>query len=118
CFQRSSHDWGFATRTGFEVSSSSTIRRPLARKDDPVSVTSTAASTIPSATLASVAPHENSTSALIFRCANTRRTNPTISVATRLPSRSSRHLTGERSGTHTTQREGFKETLEQKRLST
>lgn len=54
---------------GFEVKSSQTILSPCARMVEPDSVTSTIASTSPSAAFASVAPHENSTSTLTFRSA-------------------------------------------------
>ena len=47
--------------------------RPWARIVEPVSVTSTMASTRPSATLASVAPHENSICTSTLRSANQRR---------------------------------------------
>src|SRR5208282_3262628 len=100
CFQGSVHAAGLATSTGFETSNSSTMRSPLARSEEPVSVTSMAASMIPSATLVSVAPHEKSTSALTLRSRRIRVTNCTSSVAIRLPWRSSSRLTGESSRTH------------------
>src|ERR1035441_142421 len=87
---------------GVELSSSSTMRSLFARNDDPVSVTSTIASTN-SCAFISVAPQENSTSACtpcFFRYFFVRLTT---SVAMRLPSRSFTDFTGESSGTHNTQ---------------
>jgi len=54
-------------------SSVPTIFRPFARSVEPVSVTSTTASTRPSTALASVAPHENSTFTGMPRSAKKRR---------------------------------------------
>src|SRR5580658_7406924 len=62
-FQGSFHDAWLAIRRGVETSNVSTMRSLLARNDEPVSVISTIASTS-SCALTSVAPQENSTSAL------------------------------------------------------
>ena len=78
----------------------------------PVSVISTAASASPCTTLASVAPHENSTSALTPRSAKWRRVNPTSSVAILPPSRSSTLVIPESWGTIRTHRATRSEALE------
>jgi len=88
---------------GVEDSSVSTIRSLLARSEEPVSVTSTMASTN-SWALISVAPQENSTSAVTLCWRRYRRVRLTTSVAMRLPCRSLTDLIGECSGTASTQR--------------
>src|SRR6202041_2429630 len=76
----------------------------LARRLDPVSVSSTMASTRPVATFASVAPQENSTSALTLCLAKYFLVTLTTSVAIFLPCRSLTDLIEEASGTANTQR--------------
>ncbi|OQB91119.1 MAG: hypothetical protein BWX84_01556 [Verrucomicrobia bacterium ADurb.Bin118] len=99
-----------AIKRGVELSNSSTIRSLLARSDEPVSVTSTMASTS-SCAFTSVAPQENSTSALTPCFLRYFFVRFTTSVAMRLPWRSFTVLTGECSGTHKTQRAGLRDTL-------
>ena len=81
----------------------STMRSLLARRELPVSVTSTMASAS-SGSLASVAPQLNSILAVTPRSASHRRVTPTSSVATILPSRSAGLCTGDCCGTASTQR--------------
>src|SRR3712207_1437298 len=96
---------------GVLVSSGSpTIRRLLARRLEPVSVTSTIASASRGG-LTSVAPQLNSTLALTPCDLSHRRVNSTSSVATRLPSRSFGDWTGESFGTHSTHLTGRRLTL-------
>ncbi len=71
----------------------STMRRLLALRLEPVSVTSTMASTRRAFT--SVAPHENSTRALMPRASRKRFVAPTSSVAMIFPSRSSTFSMGD-----------------------
>src|SRR2546422_9999552 len=97
-FQRSFHAARLAINRGVETSSVSTIRGLFARKEEPVSVISTIASTS-SCALTSVAPQENSTSAFTPCCLRYFFVRFTISVATRLPFKSFADLTGEFSGT-------------------
>ena len=72
-FHGTSHAARLAISCGTDSNSSHTIRSPWARIVEPVSVTSTMASTSPSATFASVAPHENSMWTSMPRSANQRR---------------------------------------------
>ena len=74
----------FATSTGSDVSSVSMIFIPCARSVEPVSVTSTIASTI-SGTLASVAPKDQLTFTSIPRSAKWRFVSSTNSVEMRVP---------------------------------
>ncbi len=104
-FQGSSQAFLLATSCVLECINTSTIRSLLARSDEPVSVTSTMASTR-SGHLASVAPHENSTSASTPCPASHFRVMLTTSVAMRLPSRSCTDCISESSGTASTQRTG------------
>ena len=83
----------------------SRIRSLFARSDDPVSVTSTIASTR-SGTFTSVAPHENSIFAATPCCSRKRRVISTASVAITFPSRSRTDRIGESSGTAITHRVG------------
>ncbi len=83
----------------------------MARRLDPVSVTSTMASTR-SGHLASVAPQENSTSASTPWRASHARVMPTTSVAMRLPCRSCTEWMLDASGTASTQRTGRMEAFE------
>ncbi len=87
------------------------IRRLLARIELPVSVTSTMASARRGG-LTSVAPQENSTTALTPCRARKALVKPTASVAIRLPSKSFTLCTGESFGTQRTQRTGRRLTLE------
>ena len=85
----------------------STMRKRLARSEEPVSVTSTMASTRPGIrAFTSVVPQENSTSAWTPRPAKKRLVPSTNSVAMRLPCRSSTFWTDDSSGTAITQRTG------------
>ena len=86
-FQSSFQELSLAMKRVLEVSSSSTMRSLFARRELPVSVSSTIASTRGPA-LASVAPQENSTSAFTLCFSSHFLTTPTSSVAMRLPSRS------------------------------
>ena len=104
-FHGSSHACLFATSCVFDFSSTSAMRRLLARSELPVSVTSTMASTR-SGHFTSVAPHENSTSAVTPCSFSQRRVRFTTSVAIRLPSRSWTLWMSESSGTASTQRTG------------
>ncbi len=88
----------------FVSKSVSTIRSLLARRELPVSVMSTIASTR-SGTFTSVAPQENSTVTGTLLAAKYRFTVLTSSVATRLPANCSAFWIGEDSGTHRTQRD-------------
>src|SRR4051812_28266913 len=74
----------FATSTGSDVSSVSMIFMPCARRVEPVSVTSTIASTI-SGTFASVAPNDQLTFTSILRSANAFFVSSTNSVEMRVP---------------------------------
>ena len=93
-----------ATNTVFVVSKVSTIRSLFALSELPVSVRSTIAST-KSGTFISVAPQENSTSALTPFCSKNALVVLTISVAIRLPSKSLTVFTSDASGTQSTQRD-------------
>ena len=84
----------------------SRMRNLFARNEEPVSVTSTIAST-KSGTFTSVAPQENSMVASTPRSARKRRVSSTASVAITLPLRSSTFWIGESSGTAITQRVGW-----------
>ena len=99
-----------AISRGVELRSSSTMRSLFALREEPVSVTSTMASTS-SWAFTSVAPQENSTSAFTPFFLRYFLVRLTTSVAMRLPWRSFTDLTGESSGTHSTQRAGRRETL-------
>ena len=81
------------------------MRRLLARRDEPVSVTSTMASARRGG-LTSVAPQLNSTWASTPCWASQRRVRETTSVAMRLPCRSCTLCAGESLGTASTQRTG------------
>ena len=83
----------------------STMRSLFARSEEPVSVTSTIASTR-SGTFTSVAPQENSTSAVTPCFARNARVISTASVAITFPCKSFTLFTGESSGTQSTQRVG------------
>ena len=102
-FQESAAAALLATNCVFEVKSSSTMRSLLARREEPVSVTSTMASAR-SGGLTSVAPQLNSTLALTPFLRRYFLVASTSSVAMILPSRSFTVLTGEDSGTASTQR--------------
>ena len=99
----SSHAATFAMSWVVLSSTVSTMRSLLARRELPVSVTSTIASAS-SGSLASVAPQLNSTLAVTPRSPSQRRVTPTSSVATILPCRSAAERTGDESGTASTQR--------------
>ena len=101
----------------FDSSKTSAIRSLLARSDEPVSVTSTIASTR-SGAFTSVAPHENSTSAVTPCSASQRFVRFTTSVAIRLPSRSLTERMSESSGTASTQRTGRIDAFEYTRSAT
>ena len=104
------HAARFTIRRGVETSKVSTMRSLLARSEEPVSVSSTMASTN-SCAFISVAPQENSTSAFtpcFFKYFFVRLTT---SVAMRLPDKSFTDLTDEFSGTHNTQRAGCRVAL-------
>ena len=105
-FHASFHDFLFAINCGKLRTNSSTIRRLFAFNDEPVSVNSTIASTN-SGALTSVAPQENSTSAVTPFFFNHRRVASTNSVATRLPCKSLTDLMVESFGTASTHRAGF-----------
>src|SRR3954462_9009614 len=83
----------------------SRMRSLFARSEEPVSVTSTIAST-KSGTFTSVAPQENSTSAVTPWLARKRRVISTASVAMTLPCRSFTLRMSEASGAAMTQRGG------------
>src|SRR6185369_14000146 len=100
----------FAISRGVDCNKVSTIRRLFARNDDPVSVISTIASTS-SWALTSVAPQENSTSALTLFFRKYFRVRLTTSVAIRFPRKSLTLRIGESSGTASTQRAGCRLTL-------
>ena len=101
-FQGIAHASLLATKRVVLVRRVSTMRRLLARRDEPVSVPSTMASS--RRALISVVPQENSTLTLMLRAANQRRVVLTSSVAMIFPSRSSGRLIGLSSGTARTQR--------------
>ena len=82
------------------------MRKLFCFKEEPVSVTSTIASTN-SGTFTSVAPHENSIFALIPFSFSHFSTNPTPSVAIDFPSKSSTFLISESFGTARTHLTGF-----------
>ena len=85
-------------------------RSLFARSDEPVSVISTIASTS-SGALTSVAPQENSTSALTLCCRRYFRVRFTTSVAIRFPCKSLTDLISESSGTAKTHRVGCRVAL-------
>ena len=116
-FHGSCHASWLATSWVLDESSTSTMRSLLARSELPVSVTSTMASTR-SGALTSVAPHENSTSAVTPCSASQRSVSPTTSVAIRLPSRSFTEWMSESSGTASTQRTGRMDAFEYTRSAT
>lgn len=89
--------------TVFDVITVSMMRSRFARRDEPVSVTSTIASAR-SGGFTSVAPHENSTRTSIPLSEKYRSATFTSSVAMVLPRRSSGVRYGESSGTASTQR--------------
>src|SRR5208337_4360517 len=86
-FAGSSADLRFIIKTVADSSTVSSTRSRFARKDDPVSVTSTMASAS-SGTFTSVSPHENSTRAFTPCLARYFSVMPTTSVAITLPSKS------------------------------
>ena len=99
-----------AMRRGVLASTSSTMRRLLARRELPVSVISTMASARRGG-FTSVAPQENSTLAVTPWRSKYLRVRCTTSVAMRLPCRSATAVTGESLGTQSTQRLGRRLTL-------
>ena len=101
----------FAMNCGDDSMIVSKIRSLLARSDEPVSVTSTMASTR-SGTFTSVAPHENSTAAVTPFLARKARVISTASVAITLPCKSCTERIAESSGTAMTHRVGLLLTLE------
>src|SRR5207237_7175231 len=109
-FQLSLQAAWLAISRGVDTSSVSTMRRWLARSEEPVSVISTMASTN-SCAFTSVAPQENSTSALTACRRRYFLVRLTTSVAMRLPLRSLTDLTGDCSGTANTQRVGCRVAL-------
>ena len=111
CFHGSASAAWLAIRRGVLASTSSTMRRLLARSEPPVSVISTIASASRGG-FTSVAPHENSTWAVTPWRARYSVVRCTTSVAMRLPCRSATFRTGESFGTHSTHRLGRRLTLE------
>src|SRR5206468_11306615 len=109
-FHWSFHDLWFAINRGVETSTVSTIRKLFAFNDEPVSVISTIASTN-SCAFTSVAPQENSTSALTLCLRRYFFVRLTTSVAIRLPFKSLADLICEFSGTARTHRAGWRVAL-------
>ncbi len=105
-FTLSLNDFLFTINCVVERHTVSTMRRLLALRLDPVSVSSTMASTSPAATLTSVAPQLNSTSAFTLFFLRYFFVTLTTSVATRLPSKSLTVFIFDPSGTASTQRTG------------
>jgi len=101
----SSHACLLAINLVVELMTSSMMRRLFARRDEPVSVSSTIAST--SRAFTSVAPQLNSTFTLMFLSAKYFFVTLTSSVATIPPDKSSMLLTSDSSGTANTHLAGL-----------